>query len=106
MGISRSTMGCCLRGKTSTSGGYQWRYADEPEFKNGITHLQEVKETRYCNAKIIVSYDLDGNIIKEYPSIGEACRKSGILRRLITLCVNGRQKTAGGFIWKYKKNHE
>ena len=49
-------------------------------------------------------YDLEGNFIKEWPSASTA---EYILRgkgsNNITDCCKGKQKTAYGFIWKYKK---
>ena len=103
LGINLGTLYNCLCGKTKTCGGYQWRYTDDPAFKNGITDLEEVKPKRFRNAKIIVQCDLEGNIIKEYHSIGEASRQLGIDRRNITLCANGKEKTAAGFTWKWKQ---
>lgn len=51
----------------------------------------------------IYQLDLNGNIVKQYPSITEACqaefRRSGILG-----CANGRYKQSDGFIWRYEKN--
>ena len=38
-------------------------------------------------------------IIKIYPSISEAHRNTGINN--ISACLNGKQKTAGGYIWEY-----
>lgn len=42
------------------------------------------------------------NIIKEWESIKEAATELGIQRGDISMVVKGRNKTAGGFIWKYK----
>lgn len=47
----------------------------------------------------ILQYDLEGNFIREWPSISEAERSIG---GYISGAVRGRQKTAGGFIWKFK----
>jgi hypothetical protein len=49
--------------------------------------------------KIILQYDLQGNFIKEYPSINEAERH---IKGDIGAMLSGRQKTAGGYIWKFK----
>jgi hypothetical protein len=51
--------------------------------------------------KAILQYDLQGNFIKEYNSISEAkrCVKGDIGSMLAE-----RQKTAGGYIWKFKEN--
>lgn len=51
--------------------------------------------------KIVLQYDLQGNFIKEYTSINEAER---CVKGDIGAMLAGRQKTAGGYIWKFKKN--
>ena len=48
-------------------------------------------------------YDLEGNFIKEWPSQAEAARFYNIDSTGIYNCCKGKQKTAGGFIWKYKE---
>ena len=45
-----------------------------------------------------VIIDKDGNFIKEWESQAEAKRWIG--KGDIQGCIDGRQKTAGGFIWK------
>jgi group I intron endonuclease len=53
--------------------------------------------------KTILQYDLQNNLLNEFQSAQEAgrcIRKSG---NQIADCAAGRQKTAYGFIWKYKK---
>lgn len=40
------------------------------------------------------------NLIKIYESISKAAEENDINRVSINGCVNGKQKTAGGFIWK------
>ena len=44
----------------------------------------------------------DGKIIAEFYSILEAERRTGIDNTHISLCCKGKQKTSGGFLWKYK----
>lgn len=58
--------------------------------------------------KPVLQYDLQGNYIKEYPSYREARRQTGI-SGIDTVCrgerqKTKRQKTAGGYIWKYKED--
>lgn len=50
--------------------------------------------------KIIIQYNLDHTPLKEYESITEATRISGV--KSINDCLSGRQKKAGGYIWGYK----
>jgi group I intron endonuclease len=52
--------------------------------------------------KAILQYDLGGNFIAEYESINEASRKLNIRNDGISACLRKKQKTAYGYIWKYK----
>jgi hypothetical protein len=56
--------------------------------------------------KPIIQYDKQGNYLKDFQSITEACSYLGKPNRQgdITACCGGKQKTAFGFIWKYKIN--
>lgn len=55
--------------------------------------------------KAVLQYDLDGNFIQEYKSVKEANKKLGIniYNSGIPHCCGGRNKTAFGYVWKYKK---
>ena len=52
-------------------------------------------------SKLVSQFTLDGEFIKTYPSTMEAERQTGIKHSSISYCCRGKQKTAGGFIWKY-----
>lgn len=54
--------------------------------------------------KLIIQYSKDGEFIAEYPSIMEAERQTDISNSSICRCCKGKQKSAGGFIWKYKED--
>ena len=49
----------------------------------------------------IIQYDLNGNFIKQYPTIKEAVMETGTNRTSIISCASGRYKTANGFRWGY-----
>ena len=49
----------------------------------------------------ILQFSKDGTLIKEWPSASEACRQLRISRSSICYCLNGRYKSAGGYIWRY-----
>lgn len=52
----------------------------------------------------VYQYDLNGNFIKEYKSISEAIRETGITT--INASINGRNKISGNYIWtKFKLNN-
>jgi hypothetical protein len=50
----------------------------------------------------ILQYDINGNFIKEWKGMKEAARILNIKPPNLTACLKGRQKTCGGFMWKYK----
>ena len=97
------------------SEGQKKRFAD-PNYVNprkGIPMSEEIKEKlrkprpqisgkNSPTAKVIYQYDLDMNLIKEYPCVKYAAKETSIGYRTILLCVSGEAKTAGGYIWKYK----
>lgn len=54
-------------------------------------------------SKPVLQFDLDGNFIKEYPSLCDIDREYGkSYKQHICKCCNGIRKTAYGYIWKYK----
>lgn len=53
-------------------------------------------------AKKVIQYSLQGDFIKEYNSIIEADCELNIPSTLIVRCCKKKNKTAGGYIWKYK----
>jgi hypothetical protein len=56
--------------------------------------------------KPILQFDIQNNFVKEYSSLTEACEILNKKNRQgdLTSCCKGKQKTAFGFIWKYKEN--
>ena len=52
--------------------------------------------------KPILQYDLDGNLIKEWPSVAAAKKSLNTKSTHIGNCANGRRKTAYGYVWKWK----
>lgn len=59
---------------------------------------------RKGNAKSILQYDLQGNLLKEWDSILEASENLKISQANIRSCCCG-QKSAGGYQWKYKNDN-
>lgn len=53
-------------------------------------------------SKQVIQYTLDGEFVKEWPSLTEIERELGWHRTGITPCINGKTKQAYGYIWKFK----
>ena len=54
-----------------------------------------------CRAQAVRQYDLNRNLIAEYPTMTEAYKTTGVDFRKISLVAKGKRKTAGGYIWEY-----
>ena len=54
-------------------------------------------------SKAINQYDLQGNFIREWECSMQVQRELGISQNGVIQCCKERRKTAGGFVWKYKK---
>lgn len=87
----------CANGRNKTSYKYIWRYVDnyDPNEEYNLKHTQ-------TNRIHMISVD-DNSIINTYNSFAEAERKTKIkATNIYEACkTNGRQNTAGGFIWRY-----
>lgn len=79
--------------------GYFLRYIN---YKDEIINFPDLK-IKDPQAVPVEQYDLNMNFIAEYSSIGEASRIIGRGFEGISLCVKGKLKTSGGFIFKAKE---
>ena len=79
------------------------------EYNNsyGEGHKQRSKNSiKYAiqkQSKPVLQYSLNGEYIAEYYSAMEAGRKNNCRQGGISECCNGKQKTAYGYIWRYKE---
>ena len=79
-------------------------HADNLEWITQIENLrygtrgQRVNKNRL---KSVQQYDTEGNLIATFKSMSDAERETGIFRRSIRLCCQGKTKTAGGYRWRY-----
>jgi len=75
------------------------KYSDESKEKQRQAKLGAFKQGKY-----ILQYDLEGNFIKEWSSVSEAAKNINVSVSGLSCVLKGKQKTAGGYIWKYKIN--
>ena len=78
-------------------------WATYEENNNYGTRNQRIfeKTTNGKLSKPVLQLSLDGELIREYPSIKEA-ERNGFNHCNICQCCNGKQKTHKGFRWMYK----
>lgn len=84
--------------------------AQKEKFKDRGPRTQESKQKQSISRKNkgnkpVTQYDKQGNHIKDFQSITEACLFLNKPNRQgdITACCQGKQKTTFGYIWKYKE---
>ena len=68
------------------------------------THNKRASETQINDknkSKAVQMFDRQGNLLAIFPSTREAGRVTGIDHSHISKCCNGKQKSAGGYIWRY-----
>ena len=70
--------------------------------------LARIKNANYENVhqKAVIQYDLNNNIINEFPSIEEANKFLEKTSKSINNCLANRAKTAFGYKWKYKEERD
>jgi group I intron endonuclease len=61
-----------------------------------------LKKSKSAPSQPILQYDLDNNLIKEWPSTKIASLELKIDNGQICSVCKGKGKSAGGYIWKYK----
>jgi group I intron endonuclease len=72
------------------------------ETKRKLSQLAKGRKSSRC--KIVLQFDKNNTFIEEYPSLTDASKKTGCRLSDICSCCNGKLKSAGGFIWRYKEN--
>ena len=83
-------------------------YEYNNNYGTGLERMLKTKKLRNCKTGgiSVLQFTKDGKFIKEFPSIHEAARCTGINQGSICQCCKNRKGylTAGGYIWKYKNN--
>lgn len=98
--ISKSNKGKC-------SGNKHYLYGKHPPMatrKKMSSNHADVSGDKNPRASSVFMIDISTQtIIKEYNCIADAVKELGINQSSISLCCQGKRKSAGGYIWKYKK---
>lgn len=104
LNISHTMISSCCIGHIQSAGGFMWRYVDDnsdPDLV--IPSYDEIKKPKKSHRTKVDQYDLDGNFIQTWDYIKQAADTLQINKACISACCSGKQKTAGGFIWRYSK---
>lgn len=103
-GLARTGVIKCLAGQMNTHGGYRWRYADgQPHGTLDATwkaKLQKPRTRGEVVSKPIIGKNMETGEETTYPYIAAAARAVSCPPSYISLCLNGRLKSAGGCTWR------
>lgn len=95
------------------NGWCEVNHLDEVKVNNEVNNLEwctRLYNARYgtCRDRIarahcmrVGQYDRNGVLVHEWCSGKDAGEALGIKRQAICMCLKGKQKTAGGFVWRY-----
>ena len=89
MGCTSSPIYQVCVGRKKTVKGYTWKYENKVHNK---------RQPRY---RKVSQYSLEKILLETYPSIKNASQKTGVRQDSISACCRGKQKTSGGYIWRY-----
>lgn len=92
-GVDRTLISAVCRRKRHSGVGYQWRYAEDDPPRD---YVSEQKSMSRVN-----QYSICGEYIDTFKSITAASIALGINRSSISACCSGKNKTAGGYLWRY-----
>ena len=101
--ISVSSIWKCLNGQRNVAGGFIWKRESRQNSPMQINPVTSTKPAKDYQPKPIEQYDKNGNLIQTFPSIRSASTSLQINVKSISDALNGRQKSAGGYIWKYSR---
>ena len=105
MNMNAGGIGGSLKGELNVN--YGKTRSEETKRKISESHKGKkvvIPKDNPLRCKIIIQYDLNGVFIKEWISSMKVQEELKIPRGNITANCKLKNKTAGGFIWKYKNN--
>lgn len=96
------------KGKTPWMKGKHHSYETRKKLSEALKGIKRSDETKKklseIRSKPVLQIDKNTNqVIAEFYSALEVQRQLGYKQSNISACYNGKRKTAGGFIWKYKE---
>lgn len=86
-------------------------HVDENKSNNSVDNLEWCSRKYNVNygsavsrrSKEVLAYDLQGNLVKTFPSTQEAGRQ-GFTQVRVAACCRGEQNTHKGLVWRYKED--
>lgn len=80
----------------------KWKNKIRASLKGKAKSQEHITKISLSKSRGIVQYDCNGTYLNEYITINEASASTKISISAIYKCLSGKNRTSGGFIWKYK----
>ncbi len=77
------------------------KHTDEAKLKMSKIRKGLLVGCKNGRARSVYQFNINGELIEVHGTLTDAAKKVKTSRQGISDCVNGRNMTAGGFIWKY-----
>ena len=71
------------------------------DYKYNTNYGTAIEKQTTKRSKIVLQYDLNGNLIKEWKSASE-CGRNGFNQGNVSACCRGEKPQYKNYIWKYK----
>jgi hypothetical protein len=98
LNIHQTLISDVCRGKNKTTKGFIWKYEKD-------TDLSKNLNPKKTEPKKVIQYDLNGNVIKEWPSISSISKELNINVSQIWKVCRGKNE-AYGFLWEYAEDSD
>jgi hypothetical protein len=89
-----------LKGRQIRSGGFAWAYGTKRRVDTQAIRKANIERRNRMVGRKVTQYDLKGKKIAAYYTIAEAGRKTKISTSDIHAVLKGKQRSAGGYIWR------
>lgn len=97
-GIEQANISTVARGVRSYAGNFQWAYLE----KNEIPNRGKVSIKDNISKRVLQLEKSTKSVIRIFESVGEAAKFVNGNQSNISACINGRKKTAYGYLWKFE----
>ena len=101
--LTTGNLSKACNGKISQAGRFIWIYSEEDSINLLEERVKKVNEKMHHRNHPVEQYSLDGEYIKTFLTMREACDELGLksISSILNVC-KGRAQTAKGYKWKYK----
>lgn len=96
LGVCRESIAGCCRGKSKSAHKSIWRYSI-----SGIPEVVSAKSRRK-DSRHILQLTLNGEILREFPSIQDAANFVGVASTNLSACCRQKVNSIKGYKWRYK----